>query len=172
MTEDTHKDWTAHFEQGWLKNFVDTKSIDWKLYRYVRNKTLITSEGLDLAQSKLLLVSSAGAYLDGKDKPFNVANLLGDYSIRTFPATVQPDELQYAHDHYDQTAVREDMQVLLPLAHLQALVDERVIGALSDTVVSFMGYQPFVNRVINKTLAKLREIVKKEAIDAVLLVPS
>ncbi len=164
--------WTEHFQKGWLKNFVDTKSIDWKLYKYVKNEHAVFGAGLDLSQAKLLLVSSSGAYLPSKDKPFNAANLLGDYTIRTFPLSTPFSEIEYSHDHYDQTAVRTDTQVLLPLNHLRDLVDSKIIGSLSETVVSFMGYQPWVGRVMKKTLPPIRKIIKQEAIDAVLLVPS
>lgn len=169
---DKEKDWTAKFESGWLKNFVDTKSIDWKLYRYVRNEEVVTGKAITLSEAKILLITSSGAFLPSRDKPFNAANLMGDYTIRTFPSSTPLDELEYAHDHYDQTAVREDPQVLLPLTHLQNLVTEQVIGSLSDTVVSFMGYQPWVGRVIKKTIPAIKKIIQQEAVDAVLLVPS
>ena len=164
--------WTKHFEQGWLKNFVDTKSIDWKLYKYVKNEQAPAGSGIELSKARILLASSAGAYLPDQDKPFFAANLMGDYTIRTFPANTPPSNLEYAHDHYDQTAVREDHQVLLPLGHLQELVNQKVIGGLSEKVVSFMGYQPFVGRVLKKTFPAILNIAREEEVDAVLLVPS
>jgi len=164
--------WTRIFQQGWLKKYVLNKTIDWKRYKYVKNNAAPPSSGIDLSKSKLLLITSAGAYLPEKDEPFNASSLLGDYGIRTFPANTPYAKLDYAHNHYDQTAVREDAQVLLPLTHLQSLVEEKVIGRLSDTVISFMGYQPFVNKVVKKTIPAILEIVTKEQVDAVLLVPS
>jgi len=172
MIVEKQNDWTAHFEAGWLKNFIDRKSINWKLYKYVKNDQAPTGAGIELSKARILLISSAGAYLPSQHKPFNAANLLGDYSIRTFSASTPLEKLEYAHNHYDQTSVREDPQVLLPLIHLKNLVDEKIIGSLSDTVISFMGYQPWVGRVIKKTIASILEIVQQEAVDAVLLVPS
>ncbi len=159
-------------QAGWLKNFINTKSIDWKLYKYVKNEVAPPGAGIELSRARILLVSSAGAYLPAQDKPFHAANLLGDYSIRTFPTNTPASNLEYAHDHYDQTAVREDSQVLLPLGHLQELVDQNVIGGLSEKVVSFMGYQPFTGRVLKKTFPAILHIVREEDVDAVLLVPS
>jgi len=164
--------WTRDFEKKWLKHFIDTKSIDWKLYRYVKNQEAPSGTGVELSKARILLVSSAGAYLSARDKPFHAANLMGDYSIRTLPTNTSPSDLEYAHEHYDQTAVRQDHQVLLPLGHLQDLVDQNVIGELSDTVVSFMGYQPFVGRVLKKTFPAILKIVRQTEVDAVLLVPS
>lgn len=166
------ENWSEHFEKGWLKNFIDKKSINWKLYKYIRNEHSPAGPGVELPVAKVMLISSAGAYLPAKDKPFNASNLLGDYSIRTFPTTTKASDLDYAHDHYDQTAVREDVQVLLPLEHLRALVEANIVGGLSDTVISFMGYQPWVGKVIKKTIPAILDIVKAEAVDAVLLVPS
>ena len=170
--KDNIETWTEHFEKGWLKNFVDTKSIDWKLYKYVKNERAPAGKAIELSKARILLVSSAGAYLPTQDKPFHASNLMGDYTIHTFPTTTPPSSLEYAHDHYDQTAVREDSQVLLPLKHLQDLSQQNVIGGLSEQVVSFMGYQPFVGRVLKKTFPAILDIVKSEGVDAVLLVPS
>ncbi len=125
-----------------------------------------------MSKARILLISSSGAYLPSQDKPFRAANLLGDYSLRTFSSATPLAELEYAHDHYDQTAVREDPQVLLPIDHLKALVQEGILGELSKTVISFMGYQPLVYKVMRKTIPAIIDIVKKESIDAVLLVPS
>ncbi|MBC8191949.1 MAG: hypothetical protein ISR87_10595 [Candidatus Marinimicrobia bacterium] len=172
MIVDNEKDWTARFESGWLKNFIDNKSINWKLYKYVKNEQAVPGNGIELSKARILLISSAGAFLPAKDKPFFAANLMGDYSIRTFPTNTSPSSLEYAHDHYDQTAVREDAQVLLPLAHLQDLVNQKIIGGLSEQVVSFMGYQPFVGRVLKKTFPAILKIAREEQVDAVLLVPS
>ncbi|MEE8478437.1 MAG: hypothetical protein V3S42_00370, partial [Candidatus Neomarinimicrobiota bacterium] len=61
---------------------------------------------------------------------------------------------------------------LLPLRHLNSMVEEKVIGEMCDTVISFMGYQPDVNQVITKTIPAVLDIVLKEKVDAVLLVPS
>jgi len=164
--------WTSDFQEGWMKWFKQSRVANWKLYSYVKNELALPSSGIDLSKAKLLLISSAGAYQPTKDKPFNAASILGDYSIRTFPVTTPYSELEYAHDHYDQTAVREDAQVLLPLTHLQSLASEKVIGTLSDTVISFMGYQPRVNKVVKQMIPAILDIVKREQIDAVLLVPS
>jgi len=169
---DKEKDWTQKFESGWLKNFIDTKSIDWKLYKYVKNEKGVPGKAVNLSEANIMLVTSSGAYLPSRDKPFNAANLLGDYTIRTFPSSTPLDELEYAHDHYDQTAVRDDPQVLLPLTHLRSFVDEKIVGGLSETVISFMGYQPWVGRVVKKTIPAIKKIIHREAVDAVLLVPS
>lgn len=61
-----------------------------------------------------MLISSAGGYLKNEQEPFDAANDLGDYTIRTFPSTTQPEQIAFAHEHYDQR-LKSDQQVLLPL---------------------------------------------------------
>ncbi|MEM7126542.1 MAG: glycine/sarcosine/betaine reductase selenoprotein B family protein [Chloroflexota bacterium] len=164
--------WLAEFEDGWLKKYNETGEIVWDLYNLPRNQEAPAGKGVDLSQSRLLLISSAGGYLKGKQEPFDAAHDLGDYSIRTFPSTSQPGEIAFAHEHFDHTAVNADQQVLLPLAHLRERVDAGGIGELAPSVVNFMGYQPVATRVVDETIPAILEVAKDEQIDAALLVPS
>jgi hypothetical protein len=130
--------------------------------------------GFATAQStrNLGLISSAGAYLRTHQAPFDAANPLGDYSIRTFPSDTRFTELAYAHDHYDHAAVSLDPQVLLPLEHLRDFEEEGGIGAVASDVVSFMGYQPDAIRVLDGMIPAIVEHVNAQGWEAALLVPS
>jgi len=170
IIDDLHN-WSANFQNGWLNDYLQNGSINWKLYSYVKNKHSPSSTGINVANCKLLLISSAGGYLsDGTS--FDAENPLGDYSIRTFPLRTEFNELGFSHEHYDRTAVIQDGQVLLPLKHLQYLAEHKTIGEVSETVISFMGYQPDVRKVITLTIPAILDIVNTEKIDAALLVPS
>lgn len=164
--------WQADYEQGWLAHFKETGELDWKRYVRPNNKSAPAGPGLDLSQSRLALISSAGAYLGDTQAPFNAPDPLGDYTIRLFPATTPFEALAYAQDHYDHTAVLDDPQVLLPLRHLEALVSEGVIGELAPSVISFSGYQPDVVRVINELIPAIVEAARAGQADAALLVPA
>jgi hypothetical protein len=164
--------WTSDFQSGWLKEVNQHNRINWNRYSYIKNHKSPQNTGIDLSKSKLLLVSSSGAYLSNNDIPFDASNQLGDYSIRTFSVSTNFNNIGYAHDHYDTTAVKQDAQVLLPLYHLKAMVEENIIGELCDTVISFMGYQPDVNNVITETIPAIMDVAIQEKVDAVLLVPS
>lgn len=164
--------WQSEFEDDWLKHYQETGTLDWEHHRIVRNKTAPLGKAVALEQSRLMLISSAGGYLKAEQEPFDAANDLGDYTVRAFPATINPDELAFAHEHYDQSAVHEDQQVLLPLAHLQERVAAGAIGELAPSVVNFMGYQPLATRVVDETIPAILEIVKHEQINAALLVPA
>lgn len=164
--------WQKEFEQGWLAHYQDTGEFDWSRYPKATNKEIPAGPGIDLSQSRLILISTAGAYLPASQEPFDAANPLGDYTLRLFPAATPFAGIAYAHDHYDHKDVNQDPQVLLPLRHLEDLVKEGVIGHLAPTIVSYSGYQPDATRVVRELIPPLLEAVKDEQVDAALLVPA
>jgi Glycine/sarcosine/betaine reductase selenoprotein B (GRDB) len=166
------KTWEDAYRTGWLAHFEQTGAMDWKQYVRPKNSSAPAGPAIDLRRSRLMLISSAGGYLPATQPPFDAAHPLGDYQIRTFSASTQLDRIAYAHEHYDHTAVDADPQVLMPLQHLADLVTERAIGALAPSVVSFMGYQPDVGRVLDEMIPAVLAVARSEQIDAALLVPS
>ena len=163
--------WQETFQSGWLDTYRRTGQVDWKQYRPPINKQTIPSTGIDLADSRLMLVTSSGAYLPDEQTPFNAGDPLGDYTTRTIPSTIELKNLAYAHDHYDHAAVNKDPQVLIPMEHLRDMAAKGLIGHLTD-MVSFMGYQPDATRVINETIPSILHHAGRVRADAVLLVPS
>lgn len=65
--------WDHNFRSGWLAEFVNTGIIDWKLYNPPKNKSTICGKGIDLRNSRLMLISSAGAYLTDSQQPFDAS---------------------------------------------------------------------------------------------------
>jgi hypothetical protein len=169
---ENREQWQISFKESWLAHYQQTGTIDWDLYPHPRNSTAPSSPGIAVSKSRLMLVSSAGGYLPDQQEPFDAANLLGDYSVRLFPSSTPLEALGFAHEHYDLTAVKQDPQVLLPLRHLEDLVNEGAIGELTPSVASFMGYQPDVTRVVDETIPPIVKSALSEKADAVLLVPS
>lgn len=168
---ENREEWKARFEEWWA-NYQRTGTPDWKAYPLPRNSTAPSGPGVDLSQSRLLFISSAGGYLRDEQPPFDAAHPLGDYSLRLFPVDTPLERLAFSHDHYDHAAVEQDPQVLVPLRHLEAMVDEGIIGALAPTVVGFMGYLPDVTRLVDELIPAVLEAVRAKAPDAVLLVPA
>lgn len=168
---ENHDLWVKTFQERWLAEFQQTGACNWSIYERPRNQTLVAGAGVDLASSRLMLISSAGGYLPGEQAPFDSANLLGDYTIRVFSPETSFDRLAYAHEHYNHSAVNADPQVLLPLGHLRALAAEGQIGELTS-VVSFMGYQPDASRVLEETIPAILQAAHDERVGAALLVPS
>ncbi|MEW5960101.1 MAG: glycine/sarcosine/betaine reductase selenoprotein B family protein [Chloroflexota bacterium] len=156
-----------------MAHYQATGKFDWKRYNRPKNSTAPAGPGVDLRQSRLALISSAGAYLRDSQAPFNIDfAALGDYTIRLFPSSTPLTALAFAHGFYDHTAVNEDPQVLVPLRHLEDLVREGVIGELAPSVISFCGFQPDVERTINELIPAILEAAQAEQIDAALLVPA
>ena len=168
---ENHDEWKTAFEAGWLAHFKQTGSPDWKAYTRPRNLTRIGGAGVELASSRLMLISSAGGYLRETQAPFDAANPLGDYTLRVFAPETPFDQLAFAHEHYNHAAVNDDPQVLLPLGHLRAMVAEGKIGALTS-VVSIMGFQPDVSRVLAETIPAVVLAARVAQARAALLVPA
>jgi hypothetical protein len=164
--------WQKEYHDQFLKHYRHTGALDWKQYPRPRNAQAPPGPGVDLSTARLMLISSAGGYLDGEQEPFDAAGLLGDYTIRPIPSATPLERLSFAHDHYDHGAVDQDPQVLMPLRHLEALADEGLIGALAPTSVSFMGYQPDLARVVDELIPPILETAAAEQVDAALLVPT
>lgn len=164
--------WEQAFRAGWLAHYEASGETNWKLYNRPRNQESLAGPPVDLSASRLVLISSAGGYLPADQPPFDAAHVLGDYTIRTFPSDAPLDQVAYAHDHYDHAAVNSDPQVLLPLGHLADLVAQGAIGALTPNVISFMGYQLVVTRVLDELIPAIVAAVKAEQAQAALLVPS
>ncbi|MEO1287111.1 MAG: glycine/sarcosine/betaine reductase selenoprotein B family protein [Chloroflexota bacterium] len=164
--------WAAHFKANWLAHYEETGETNFKLYEYVRNDETPSGEALDLSQSKLLFVTSSGAYLKNSQDPFDAPNPLGDYSVRTFSSATPFSEIAFAHEHYSHEYIDQDPQSLMPLRLLETMQADGVIGELADNVVSFHGYTPDVTRVLDETIPEILGIAKEQQVDAALLVPA
>ncbi len=164
--------WRAEFQRGWLAHFQKTGEANWKLYPRPRNTRAPAGPAVDLSQSRLILITSAGSYLRTSQPPYRAADPLGDYTIRTYPTSTPLDALAIAHDHYDHAAVDADRQVLIPLRHLEDMVTEGRIGALTGNAISFHGYQPDAWRMVTETIPAIVKAAREEQADAALLVPA
>lgn len=164
--------WEQQYQADWVAHLRATGATDWKRYPSPRNRLVPAGKGIDLSVSRLMLISSAGGFLRDSQPAFDAPNPLGDYGIRTFPAATPFREIAFAHGHYDHAMVEQDPQVLLPLRLLEDLVAEGVIGELAPSVVSFMGYQPDVGRLIDQTIPAILDVACAEQVRGALLVPA
>jgi len=164
--------WLAEFRDGWLAHLNKTGETKWDIYNRPTNSVAPAGPGINLAESRLVLITSAGSYLADTQEPFNAVDPLGDYTIRTYPTSTSFEALNYAHDHYNHVAVEKDPQVLIPLRHLEDMVAEGVIGEMAPTVISFHGYTPNSARFVDETIPVILEEVEKQQADAALLIPA
>jgi hypothetical protein len=164
--------WTMNFRAGWLATAEATGKLDWKRYQRPANAQPVSGKAVDLPGSRLVLISSAGAYLPAAQAPFDAPNPYGDYTIRSVPIWTPISAIAYAHDHYDHAAVDADPDVLVPVRRLDEMVSAGAIGALADDFISFGGYQPDLGQVIDVTIPAIMREVKVLGADAALLVPA
>lgn len=166
------EEWLAEFLAGWLAHFNQTGERDWKIYNRPKNSEAPPGPGINLAESRLVLVTSAGSYLADSQEPYDAANPFGDYSIRTYPSSTPLERLAFSHDQYNHVAVEEDPQVLVPLRHLEDMVAEGLIGELAPSVISFHGYVPDAVRFVNETIPAILQAAQQDRAHAALLVPA
>ncbi|MDX1615809.1 MAG: glycine/sarcosine/betaine reductase selenoprotein B family protein [Candidatus Promineifilaceae bacterium] len=165
------KAWRETYQQNWLAHLEEAGEVDWSLYQHPRNEQVPGAPGVDLHQSRLLLISSAGAYLKDQQEPFDAASRTGDYTMRTFPTATSWTDLAYAHGHYDHTMIEQDAQVALPLRHLQAWAANGRLGQIAPSVISFMGYQPDSARVVDELVPQVLVAARDLNAEAALLAP-
>lgn len=165
-------EWLKEFQDGWLAHYEKTGETDWSKYARPRNLLAPSGPGIDLSQSRLMLISSAGGHLKDTQDRFDENNKLGDYSLRAFPSDTEFTELDFAHTHYKHDYVKQDPQVLLPLRHLEDMQAEGLIGELAPDVLSFSGYQPNVIRIVKELMPKIVKAAKEMQVQAALLVPA
>ena len=168
-----HRDeWQQKYDSTWLAHYQETGETKWDIYPRPDNKIAPAGSAVDLSKSRLLLITSAGGYLEAGQERFDDENDLGDYSLRTFPTSTALTELAFAHTHYDHQFVDEDPQVLVPLRHLEDMVREGIIGELTTQVISFCGYMPDMGCLIDETISQIIDIANAERSHAALLVPA
>lgn len=164
--------WSEHYKANFLAHYEATGETNFKDYEYVRNDETPSGKALDLSSSKLVFITSSGAYLKDSQAAYDAEHALGDYTTRAIPQSTPLSDLAFAHTHYDHKWIDEDTQSLVPLRLLESLQAEGKIGSLGETVVSFHGYTPDVSRIVNELVPQVVGMVKDQAADAALLVPA
>ena len=92
--------------------------------------------------------------------------------FRKIPTDVDRSKLVINHHGYDHKYAKEDINANLPFDRLNELVDEGVIGSLSNETLVLMGLQPNVAPLINETIPEILAAFKADDVEAALLVPS
>ena len=124
-----------------------------------------------LSQARLTFVSTAGVQPRGT-LPFDVVHPVGDYTFRRVPSDSRPDELEIHQLKYPTDGAHRDLNVIFPVERLQELAAEGVIGSLTPSLFSFLGYNMDPD-LMERTLAEdLAEAVAAEHADLALLSPA
>ena len=130
-------------------------------------KTKLPAFDTQLNQRRVAMVSTAGLHRRD-DRPF--AFEPGDH-YRIIPGDIAANDLIMSHvsTNYDRSGFQQDWNIVFPLDRLRELDDEGVIGSLADFHYSFMGVMDPLD--LAQSARKIANLLKKDEINAVLLVP-
>jgi D-proline reductase (dithiol) PrdB len=129
-----------------------------------------------LRRTTLALVTSAGISLK-TDPPFDMERekreaVWGDRSYRSVPRGTTEKEIDVNHLHINTTYIKQDINVMLPLARMAEFEEEGVIGRLAPTSYSFYGFQWENTEFLKEAIEPMSKKMKLEGVGAVLLTPA
>jgi len=123
-------------------------------------------EGPPLSRRRVAIVSTAGLHRRD-DRPFTF--MAGDYRI--IPGDIKTNDLVMSHTstNFDRTGFQQDWNVVFPMDRLRELTDRGLIGSIADFHYSFMGATD--PKLMEPTTRDLVRLLKKDRVDAILLLP-
>ena len=127
-----------------------------------------------LSEARVGLVTTGGYSIEGEQEPMRAYPTFGDEvpQVRRIPMDVDRSRLRIDHPGYDHKYAEEDMNANLPFDRLNELVDEGVIGSISNDTIMLMGLQPNVEPLIEQAIPEIVDAFQQDEVDLVLLVPS
>ena len=129
-----------------------------------------------LSKLTFSLMTSAGISMKS-DPPFDMERekkepLWGDPTHREIPRDATEADIDVNHLHVNTALIKEDMNVILPLARFREFEKEGVIGRLAPTSYSYYGFQLNPTILLEETMPKVVSRMHAEGVDAVLLTPA
>ncbi|RPI77188.1 MAG: hypothetical protein EHM45_10085 [Desulfobacteraceae bacterium] len=129
-----------------------------------------------LNQTVFALLTSAGISLKS-DPPFDMERekkepTWGDRSYRALPRNISEKDIDVRHLHINTRYIKEDINVMLPLARMAELENEGLIGRLAATAYSFYGFQWQNTEFLQEAIEPISRKMKQEAVEAVVLTPA
>ena len=127
--------------------------------------------GKPLSQSRLTFVSTSGVQPKGS-LPFDVVHPVGDYTFREVPSDSRPGDLEIHQLKYPTDGAHRDLNVIFPIERLQELRDEGVIGELTPSFFSFIGYNMDPGLMEHTLAEDLAQAVQDQQAELALLSPA
>jgi D-proline reductase (dithiol) PrdB len=129
-----------------------------------------------LSQTTIALVTSAGISLKS-DPPFDMERekreaVWGDRSYRAIPRGTTEKDIDVNHLHINTNWIKQDINVILPLARMAEFEKEKIIGRLAPTAYSFYGFQWQNSDFLKEAIEPISKKMKLEGVEAVLLTPA
>jgi D-proline reductase (dithiol) PrdB len=154
--------------RAWIKTFIPDEDfkghIPW------------TPMANPLNQTTLALVTSAGISLK-TDPPFDMERekreaIWGDRSYRAIPRWTTEKDIEANHLHINTKYIKQDINVILPLARMVEFEQEKIIGRLAPTAYSFYGFQWENMDFLMEAIEPISKRMKLEGVEAVLMTPA
>jgi len=154
--------------KAWVRTFIPEKeyqgTIPWSPMSKPLNQTTIA------------LVTSAGISLKA-DPPFDMERekrepVWGDRSFRMLPRGTTEKDIDVNHLHINTNYIKQDINVMLPLARMAEFEEEKIIGRLAPTAYSFYGFQWKSDEFLRTAIEPISKKMKEEEVEAVLLTPA
>lgn len=124
-----------------------------------------------LSECRLTFISTSGVQPTGT-LPFDTVHPVGDYTFRRVPSSSRVEDLEIHQLKYPTAGADRDLNVIFPIERLRELAAEGVIGGLTDSFYSFIGYNMDPER-LERTLAQdIAAAVWSEGADIVLAAPA
>ncbi len=129
-----------------------------------------------LNQTTIALVTSAGISLK-TDPPFDMERekkeaIWGDRSFRAIPRETTEEDIEVNHLHINTNWIKQDINVILPLARMAEFENEKIIGRLAPTAYSFYGFQWQSTDFLREAIEPISKRMKLEGVEAVLMTPA
>jgi D-proline reductase (dithiol) PrdB len=96
----------------------------------------------------------------------------GDRSYRAIPRGTREKDIEVNHLHIKTEYIKQDINVMLPLARMVEFEGEKIIGHLASTAYSFYGFQWQSTDFLDEAIEPISKSMKLEGVEAVLLTPA
>jgi D-proline reductase (dithiol) PrdB len=154
--------------RAWVKTFIPNEDFKDPIPWTPMSKPLI--------KVTVALVTSVGISLKS-DPPFDMERekrepIWGDRSFRIIPRGLTEKDIDVNHLHINTTYVKQDINVILPLARMAEFEQEKIIGRLAPTAYSFYGFQWQNTDFLKEAIEPISKRMKLEGVAAVLLTPA
>jgi D-proline reductase (dithiol) PrdB len=120
---------------------------------------------------RLTFVSTAGVQPKGST-PLDTVHPIGDYTFRRVPSSAKPADLEIHQIKFPTVGAHRDLNVIFPIERLQELVAEGVLGGLTSSFFTFIGYNMDPDRVERDLAVQIANAVVEEEADIALMCPA
>ncbi|HTU00943.1 MAG TPA: hypothetical protein VMG58_03970 [Candidatus Sulfotelmatobacter sp.] len=120
--------------------------------------------------ARLGVVTTAALWRPGADSP-PASSPEGDPRITEIPSDVQPGVLRIAHADLALGPAAADINVVLPLEHLHAMVREGRVADLAPRVFSIDGHRTRADEVAEETAPAIAGAMWEDGVTRALIIP-